>query len=119
MNRYARHIRPHVLTEFAAARSAADPSLAFRHLERAHVLSQASTVLHVQVHWHMLRWGVAQRSAREVAGQLLCLAGAATKTAFGWVPRGNTGGSDVRPWQPMPVPPSLQRLIDGARRPTE
>ena len=115
MNRYARRIRPHVEAELAAADAAADPALAFHHLERAHVLGQPSTWLHLRAHWHMLRWGLAQRSAREVAGQVLRLVGAATKTAIGWVPRGNTGGSNVPPWRPMPVPPSLQRLIDGAR----
>jgi hypothetical protein len=117
MNRYARRIRPYVQAELAAARSALPPARAFHHLERAHVLGQSSTVLHVQVHWHMLRWGLAQRSLREVAGQVLRLVGASTKTVLGWVPRGNTGGSNVPAWRRMPVPPSLQRLIDGARGP--
>lgn len=115
MTRTHRQLRPHVSAELAAAQLAPDPAAAFAHLERAHVLSQASTVLHVQVHWHMLRWGVAQRSLREVRGQLLRLVGAATKTALGWVPRGNTGGSNVPPWKPLPVDPQLQQLIDSAR----
>lgn len=118
MTRTHRQLRPYVSAELAAAQVASNPVAAFGHLERAHVLSQASTVLHVQVHWHMLRWGVAQRSVREVLGQLLRLVGAATKTAVGWVPRGNTGGSNVPPWKPLPVEPQLQRLIDSARDPS-
>jgi hypothetical protein len=107
-----------VSAELAAARVAPNAALAFRHLERAHVLSQQSTALHVQVHWHMLRWGVAQRSVREVLGQVLRLTGAATKTALGWVPRGNTGGSNVPAWKTLPVEPQLQRLMDSARGPS-
>lgn len=118
MTRYARQIRPHVDAELAAAQVAPSAPDAFRHLERAHVLGQSDTLLHVLAHWHMLRWGVAQRSPREVWGQLLRLVGAATKTAIGWVPRGNTGGSNVPPWKPLPVEPALQRLIDRARGPS-
>ncbi|HET7867713.1 MAG TPA: DUF3703 domain-containing protein [Burkholderiaceae bacterium] len=117
MTRYTRRIRPHVLAELAAAQVAPTAQVAFRHLERAHVLSQGSTVLHVQVHWHMLRWSLAQRDGRELRGQLLRLVGAATKTAMGWVPRGNTGGSNVPAWRPLPVDAALQRLIDSARGP--
>lgn len=116
--RYARQMRPHVDAELSAAQVAPSAADAFRHLERAHVLGQSSTVLHVRAHWHMLRWAVAQRSLREVWGQLLRLVGAATKTAVGWVPRGNTGGSNVPPWKPLPVEPALQRLIDSAGGPS-
>ena len=118
MTSFARRIRPFVLAELEAARRASgqgDPSRAFVHLERAHVLSQSSTVLHVQVHGAMLRWGLRQRSLHEVAGQWLRLVGAATKTFAGLVPHGNTGGSNVGALRPMPIAPELQRLIDAAR----
>jgi hypothetical protein len=85
---------------------------AFQHLERAHVLGQPVTALHVRVHWRMLRWGLRHRRPREVIGQLVRIAGAATKTALGWVPRGNTGGANVSAVRPMPIPPDLQRTID-------
>jgi hypothetical protein len=119
MFRYTRRIRPHVEAELAAARDAerrGDAAAAFAHLERAHVLGQASTRLHVRTHWWMLVWGLRQRRATEIVGQLLRLAGAATKTPFGLVPRGNTGGVNVSPVRPMPIAPDLQRLIDAARR---
>ena len=64
----------------------------------------------------MLRWGLRQRRPREVAGQLLRVVGAATKTAVGGVPTGNTGGADVSPFRPMPIAPDLQSLLDAASR---
>jgi hypothetical protein len=41
--------------------------------------------------------------------------GAATKTAFGLVPTGNTGGSNVSPIKPMPVPADLRIIIQRAQ----
>jgi hypothetical protein len=89
-----------------------DAAGAFAHLERAHVLGQSVTATHVRVHWRMLTWGLRRRRPREVIGQTLRIVGAATKTALGWVPRGNTGGADVSPWRRMPIPPDLQRQIN-------
>lgn len=118
MSSFARLVRPHVDAELRASAEAdarADAALSFRHLERAHVLGQASTVQHVRVHWRMFVWGWRQRSMRECLGQLLRMAGAATMTVFGLVPAGNTGGSNVSPYQPMPVDPELAALIEQAR----
>src|SRR5690606_14268011 len=86
-------IRPHVGAELSAASAAelaGDPARGFRHLERAHVLGQGSTIEHVRVHARMLLWGLRQRQAREVTGQALRLVGAATKTGLGLIPHGNT-----------------------------
>ena len=118
MSRFARRIRPFVHAELQASRCAeylGKVDLAFAHLERAHVLGQSATSEHVRAHWHMLCWSVRQHRPREAAGQLLRIVGAATKTALGWVPQGNTGGADVSPFRPMPIPPDLQRLIEKAR----
>jgi hypothetical protein len=110
---FADNIRPHVDAELSAAR--ADSSREFAHLERAHVLGQASTREHVRVHWHMLLWAWRNRKPRELLGQLLRIAGAATKTFIGFVPTGNTGGANVSPFRPMPVDPDLAELIRRAR----
>jgi len=111
---FATRIRPHVDRELEQAHAAGDPRTAFAHLERAHVLGQASTREHVRVHWRMLRHGLAQRDAREIVGQLLRIVGAATKTALGWVPAGNTGGANVGPFRSMPVAPELQAILERA-----
>ena len=119
MPRFARRIHASVQFELdeadrAMARDA--PDSAFRHLERAHVLGQAATVEHVRVHARMFRWAVARRKPVEALGQLWRLAAAALKTPLGWLPEGNTGGSNVSGLRRMPVPADLQRILDDARR---
>ncbi len=109
------NIRPYVDAELRAA--AQDPVNGFRHLERAHVLGQASTREHVRVHWRMLVWAWRHRDGREFFGQLIRLIGAATKTFIGFVPSGNTGGSNVSALKPMPVDPELAAIIEKARLP--
>lgn len=119
LNKFSRNIRPHVHAELRSAREAeaqGQPSVAFRHLERAHILGLASTAEHVLVHWRMLLRGVRQRSARECLGQILRIVAAATMTAIGATPSGNTGGANVSPIKRMPVPPDLDVLIQSARR---
>lgn len=119
MSRFHELIHPAVDAELDAARRAealGDAETAFRHLERAHVLGQSSTRLHTRVHWLMLRWAIRHRGGKEVVGQVFRIAAAAMKTAFGWLPQGNTGGTSVNAFRPMPVEPELQRLIDAARR---
>jgi hypothetical protein len=110
---FARNIRPFVDAELRAA--AADPVRGFAHLERAHVLAQASTREHVRVHWRMLVWALRNRDAREFFGQVVRLTGAATKTFIGMVPAGNTGGTSVSPFKPMPVDPELEAIIARSR----
>lgn len=113
-------IRTYVDAELAASRAAdsrGDASAAFHHLERAHVLGQRSTVQHVRVHIAMLVWGLRNHEAREVLGQFTRVVGAATKTWLGLVPQGNTGGANVSPFKPMPIPDDLAELIDVARSP--
>lgn len=118
MSDFASRIRSSVQAELDAAAEherRGEFATAFRRLERAHVLGQFSTREHVRAHWAMLCWGVRQRAHAEVIGQWWRLLGALLKTAPGWVPTGNTGGSRVSGFQPMPVPRNLQRVIDAAR----
>jgi hypothetical protein len=118
MSEFSTRIRPHVTRELEQAaddEARGEPELAFHHLERAHVLGQASTREHVRVHWAMLRFGLRRRSLREVAGQVVRIVGAATKTGLGLVPSGNTGGANVSAFRPLPVPSDLQAILDEAR----
>ncbi len=115
---FARGIGPHVDAELAAARCAmraGDPKRSFHHLERAHVLGQPSTWQHVRVHVHMLIWGGRTMNAREVLGQLMRIVGAATKTPFGLVPRGNTGGANISLFRPLPLADELEARIAEAK----
>ena len=118
MPTFSQNIRPHIEAELQAAYVAqrhGKAREAFKHLERAHVLGQAATLLHVRAHAAMLAWAWRERQVREALGQLLRLIGAATKTALGWVPHGNTGGANVSPFRPMPVPRDLAAHIERAR----
>ena len=111
-------IRPFVEAELIQARDmrlAQNYDVEFHHLERAHILGQASTIEHVRVHALMLVWALRQRRLRELFGQVIRIIGAATKTIFGLVPIGNTGGSNVSPFKPMPIPTDLKRILDSAR----
>lgn len=91
--------------------AAGDSAGAFRHLERAHVLGQASTYQHTRVHWLMLKHGFRERDAKEIAGQVLRIGGAATKTPLGIYPKGNTGGANVNPLKSMPIPDDLAAIL--------
>jgi len=112
-------LNEHIEIEIAVAAemaAAGDTDAAFRHLERAHVLGQASTYQHTRVHWLMLKHGVRQRDGKEIAGQVLRIGGAATKTPLGIYPKGNTGGANVNPLKPMPIEPDLAEILEYARR---
>ena len=87
---------------------------AFSHLERAHVLGQAMTREHTRVHWLMFRSALRRRDVREIWGQLVRIIGAATKTPLGIYPTGNTGGSNVWFFKPMPVPEDLKAILDSS-----
>lgn len=114
---FSARIRPYVDHEIQLAkdeRALNRPLNEFTHLERAHVLGQASTVQHVRTHCLMLAWAFRNKRPGEAAGQVVRIVGAATKTAIGLVPRGNTGGSNVSPFKPLPVPKDLQEILHAA-----
>jgi hypothetical protein len=62
----------------------------------------------------MLLWALRHRVFREALGQVLRIVGAATKTAMGWVPTGNTGGANISPFSALPIPADLERVLKGA-----
>lgn len=109
-------IRRSVQAELDAAASAEAQghlSTAFRHLERAHVIGQPSTVEHVRVHWRMFRFALRNRRPGEAYGQAWRLAAATVFTPVGLVPTGNTGGADVSGIRRMAIPKDLQAVIDA------
>jgi hypothetical protein len=119
MTKYATKIQPYFEAELreAALRDAQrDSAGSFTHLERAHVLGQSSTRLHLLAHWYMLTWAVRNVHPREFVGQVVRIIGAAIVTPVGLVPEGNTGGSNVSPFKRMAVPGDLAAIIEQARR---
>lgn len=104
------------LGEIGAARSAlerGDRDTAFARLERAHILGQLRFLDHVVAHLWMLRVARLRRDPREIWGQLVRLAATVPGHLFGWLPIGNTGGADVSPLKPMPIPVDLQPYFQG------
>ncbi|GMV31458.1 MAG: hypothetical protein AMXMBFR59_35830 [Rhodanobacteraceae bacterium] len=100
----------------ATARSAGDHATAMRHLERAHILGQRRTALHVRSHVGMLALAWQRRDRREIIGQLARIAAAALFSRL-WVPTGNTGGTDVSAFRRMPVPEDLREVLTRTREP--
>ena len=107
--------------ERSAARAASERTDAegeWRHLERAHVLSQPMAVAHLRTHVAMLGYGFRHRDGREIVGQLVRLVVAAPGSWTGRYPVGNTGGANVDALKPMPIPDDLQAVLnDPAARP--
>ncbi|OHY80191.1 DUF3703 domain-containing protein [Marinobacter sp. AC-23] len=115
---FSQRVASYVEAELANAKlagAAGDTQQEFAHLERAHVLGQESTYWHVKVHVLMLVWATRNRSVGEMLGQVFRIVGAVTKTVFGLVPQGNTGGANVSPFRKMPIAPELAALIRKAK----
>ncbi|VEL98234.1 uncharacterized protein DUF3703 [Alteromonas sp. 76-1] len=112
--RYSLRVKPYVqqkLNAANAAREQGDLKAEFKHLEDAHVIGQRSTYFHTLVHLRMLVFALRYRILNEIIGQVIRILGAMTKTAFGFLPTGNTGGSNVRAFQPMPISKENETIL--------
>ncbi|HEX8657165.1 MAG TPA: DUF3703 domain-containing protein [Hymenobacter sp.] len=110
------YLRRPYRAELQAARAATacqDWPTAFAHLERAHILGQRWALPHTHTHLLMLRHGLRTRDGREILGQVPRIVFGFIMSFFGRVPTGNTGGANVSPEQPMPVPADLQAILAG------
>lgn len=103
------------LAQYRVQMAKGNLSEAFRHLERAHIIGQAYPVAHTYVHWKMLGFGIKIKSGREIIGQIPRLLVGGVKSFVGEIPTGNTGGANVPPLQPIPIPADLQSILDQNR----
>ncbi len=85
--------------------------LAWRHLERAHILGQSSPYQHSRVHWLMLMFAFRIKNTHEILGQIPRLLFGGVKSFVGTIPIGNTGGADVPPLRPMEIPEDLGKIL--------
>jgi Protein of unknown function (DUF3703) len=92
-----------------------DLARAIHHVERAHIVGQRYFWAHAISHVWMLRIAWCRRDAREIFGQITRLIATIPGYIFGWVPVGNTGGANVSPVQPMPIPEDLVAYFEGYR----
>lgn len=99
------------MAAFNAATTGGDVEAAWRHLERAHIISQPYLVQHLASHYAMFKFAMRQRDAKEIIGQLIRLALAPLGALTGRIPLGNTGRSNVSAFKPMPIPDDLSELL--------
>lgn len=83
----------------------------WKHLERAHILSQASAWRHVAIHFLMFLFAIWTLDFPEAIGQLPRLLLAGPSSLFRLAPRGNTGGADVGLFEKLPLPKDLEGLF--------
>jgi hypothetical protein len=89
---------------------------AWRHLERAHILGQPYPREHTVAHGKMLAFGIKTKNTREIIGQLPRLLVGGFKSWAGTIPVGNTGGTNVSAFKPMPIPEELNQIIKDHER---
>jgi len=102
------------LNEFRLKLKSGHFQIAWRHLERAHIIGQAYPLQHSHVHWLMLQFGFKIKDSREVVGQIPRLLVGGVKSFVGKIPVGNTGGADVPPLRPMEIPEDLKLILKKA-----
>ena len=96
--------------------SAARYEDAFRHFERAHVLGQFFVLPHVRSHIWMFFIGVRTGNFREIRGQLIRIPLGMIGSALGKVPKGNTGGANIKLSTTLPIPDDLKKHLDADKR---
>ena len=84
-----------------------EEATAWKHLERAHILSQNSIWNHTYIHWLMLTYAIKCGLWREVLGQIPRILLAGIGSAFGKAPIGNPGTVRVGIFQPALPPADL------------
>ncbi|WP_037935438.1 DUF3703 domain-containing protein [Streptosporangium roseum] len=104
-------VRAAYSAEMAAARTATGAEARWRHLERAHILSQPWPWPHTRNHLAMFALAVRERDRREAFGQVIRIIVAAPGSALGRYPEGNTGRATVPLTQPQPLPEDLAVLL--------
>ena len=82
----------------------------FYHLENAHILGQKHLYRHTVSHYWMLRWGFEAKNIKEIFGQLLRIVASLLFTLI-WVPKGNTGGTNISPVKQIVIRKELQKYF--------
>lgn len=85
--------------------------VAWRHLERAHIIGQPWAVEHSVAHWKMLQFAFRIKDTKEIIGQIPRLLVGGVKSFVGNIPVGNTGGANVPPLQTMEIPDDIKEIM--------
>lgn len=92
-----------------------DYGIAWKHLERSHILGQSYPYEHTYSHWLMLKFGFRQKNTKEILGQVVRLVVGGWKSFIDHVPVGNTGGVNVPPLKRMELPHDLEIILNQYR----
>ena len=85
-------------------------STSFYHLENAHVLGQKHIGRHTLSHYWMFVFGIKTNNTKEIVGQVFRILASIIFTLI-WVPKGNTGGTNISPVKPIPIRKELQKYF--------
>ncbi|QNA42933.1 DUF3703 domain-containing protein [Lacibacter sediminis] len=102
------------LNEYKTAVRRNDLQMAWRHLEKAHVIGQAYPFEHSYVHWKMFLFGIKIKDGKEIVGQIPRLLVGGVKSFVGKIPVGNTGGANVPPLKPLPIEEEIAEIFRKA-----
>ncbi|SDS28678.1 Protein of unknown function [Polaribacter sp. KT25b] len=83
---------------------------AFYHFENTHILGQKHVVRHTVSHYWMLLFAIKSKNRKEIIGQLFRIIASILFTLV-WVPKGNTGGTNVSPIKKMPIRKELKKYF--------
>ncbi len=89
-------------------------TLAWNHLERAHIIGQRYPIAHTLIHWEMLKFGIKIKNGKEIIGQIPRLFIGGIKSFVGKIPVGNPGGANVPPLKPFPIENDILEIFSKA-----
>jgi hypothetical protein len=84
--------------------------IAFYHFENAHILGQKHIWRHTISHYWMFVFGIKTKNIKEIIGQAFRIVASLLFTLI-WVPKGNTGGTNISPIQPVPIRKELKKYF--------
>jgi hypothetical protein len=96
---------------YTEARAINDHNSCFKHLGRAHIISQLRWFHHFYVHFLMFEYAWRRKDYKEVRGQFLRLVVTIPGHFFKKLPTGNIGWSTIGLRETKPVPEDLKRLF--------
>jgi hypothetical protein len=83
----------------------------FYHLENAHILGQKHLIRHTISHYWMLIFGIKTKNLKEIIGQVFRILASLLFTLI-WVPKGNTGGTNISPIKQIAIRKELQKYFN-------
>jgi hypothetical protein len=84
--------------------------VSFYHFENAHILGQKQIIRHTISHYWMLFFGIKSKNTKEIIGQFFRIITSLLFTCI-WVPKGNTGGTNISPIKIIPIRTALKKYF--------